>query len=800
MNFYFKLLLAGMSGIIFRLTAHAQTLSIHQEQSEFYSRFGTLSEKQWDAVRQSRGERAPAGLSKESTVACQLNKRVYGWNPYWMGSAYQNYDWDLLSDLCHFSYEVDASTGNPVTTHNWLTDAAVTAAQNNGVKVSLCATLFSNHATFLNSASARQNFISTMISLVQQRSASGCNIDFEGVPLAQSTNFTSFMTDLCNQMHAAIPNSEVSIALPAVDWSNVYNVSAMSGLVDLFIIMGYDYYWAGSATAGPTDPLYNFDPGYNYTLSKSVTFYLNKGVVKSKLLLGLPYYGREWPVSAANPPASTTANGVARTYNFVRNNASGNYSAPKWDANSSSQYFAFNNGGWNHCFINSSYSMGKRFDLVNQTGIGGIGIWALGQDDGYTDFWDIIRDRFSDCGTIPCKDTIYDKGGPNRNYYDFEDYTFTIAPQGATSIQLNFLSFNTEASYDIVYLYDGPTTASPLIGSYSGTNSPGSINSSGGSLTIRHTSDNATTGPGWSAVWNCSTSPPSGLTVLQYNCPTIGVNLSWTNAGNGWFIDVSPDSTFANYWNKNVSNLTSVGCPGGFANISIPTDYLQFRPATKYFWRIWDGSNHVYGTPFITPICNTIDSSCTGTMDDPGGPSAAYGGNQDYIYTIAPLFAASVTMNFSAFDLEAGFDSLYIHDGASIASSLLGAFTGTNSPGTISSTAGPITLHFISDPFVNNAGFSATWTCLQNTGSHELSEQPGVRVEPNPMQEKATVHFNAFGNGEINMEILDLTGRTVDIKKIRSGDALLKGGLDNGIYLLRFAGPAGTVTQKLIIR
>jgi hypothetical protein len=141
---------------------------------------------------------------------------------------------------------------------------------------------------------------------------------------------------------------------------------------------------------------------------------------------------------------------------------------------------------------------------VNQFGIGGIGIWALGYDDGYNDFWNLIQNKFSSCAVVPCTDTIYDMGGPNRNYYDNENYTYTIAPTGSTGVTLNFTSFATELNYDTLWIYDGASTASPLIGFYHGTASPGIVTSSGGALTIRYKSDLATEAAGWEAIWNCS--------------------------------------------------------------------------------------------------------------------------------------------------------------------------------------------------------------------------------------------------------------------------------------------------------
>ena len=57
-------------------------------------------------------------------------------------------------------------------------------------------------------------------------------------------------------------------------------------------------------------------------LAKSITHYLNKGATKSKLLLGLPWYGREWETVASTAPSATTGGFTSsRTYAYVKNNA-----------------------------------------------------------------------------------------------------------------------------------------------------------------------------------------------------------------------------------------------------------------------------------------------------------------------------------------------------------------------------------------------------------------------------------------------------------------------------------------------
>lgn len=489
------------------------SISIHQQQLEYYNSLGHSTE--W----YEQNVNTEIHNNVQPKVGCTPNKVVYGWHPYWVGSAYNNYDWSLLTHFSFFSYEVNPANGNALNTHGWATSSAVDAALANGVKVTLCVTLFggTDLTTFLTNSTSKQTLITNLINMVQSRGAHGVNIDFEGLPASQTTNFANFMVDLSNQMHLAIPGSEVSTVLYAVDWSNVFDFATMEPEVDHYIVMGYAYYYQGSGNTGPCDPLYHFGSTYNYTLSKTTTDYIEDGCPRSKLVMGLPYYGYEWPTSSLAIPSSTTGSGVARTYDYVMTNSSGNYSAANhtWDADSYTDIYTFNSGGNKECFITLEDGFRKRLQHINTSGIAGIGIWALGYDDGYTELWDGISDFMTECYEDSCSGMIHDFGGPSKNYYNYEDYTWTIAPPNATSIDVSFSSFNVELNYDYLYIYDGPTTASPLIGTYTGTNSPGNFSTSSGSVTFRFTSDLSTVAPGFLASYSCVTDATPPLTSIS---------------------------------------------------------------------------------------------------------------------------------------------------------------------------------------------------------------------------------------------------------------------------------------------
>lgn len=509
--------------LLLPLSFSAQQSTV-QEQSQHYKNFSLTKETQWDSLNTvENGAVYQSNLIQAKTsTTCTLKKKVYGWHPYWVGSVYTNYDWSMLSDFCYFDYSVSPTTGNNTNaSFAWASSAAVTAAITNSVNVHFCATLFASHSTFWGSSTAQQTFITNAINLLSSRPGSnGINIDFEGMGSADKTPFTTFMTNLCNQVHAANANYKVTMALYAVDWSGTFDMPALNAVVDNFIIMGYDYYYSGSSQAGPEAPLYNFQTGYNQTLSKSITYYLKQGASKNKLLLGLPWYGREWETLAATAPSNTTGGFTSsRTYNYVRNN-SGTYSAANknWDSNSFNPFYSYQSAGaWRQCWIDDNYSYSRKFDMVNQRGIGGIGIWALGYDDGYSDLWNLIKDKFSTCATVACTDSIFDMGGPGRNYYDNENYVYTIAPTGASKVNLNFSYVKTEVNFDTLFVYDGNSITSPTLGIYTGTTSTSfSLTSNTPSVTIRFKSDGGTNSAGYKAIWSCiqdNTIPTTQITT-----------------------------------------------------------------------------------------------------------------------------------------------------------------------------------------------------------------------------------------------------------------------------------------------
>jgi PKD repeat protein len=117
--------------------------------------------------------------------------------------------------------------------------------------------------------------------------------------------------------------------------------------------------------------------------------------------------------------------------------------------------------------------------------------------------------------------------------------------------------------------------------------------------------------------------------------------------------------------------------------------------------------------PFVAPAANTTAS---GTIYDTGGASGNYTDDEREFYLIQPTGASNVTINFNQFDIEDSWDYLLVYDGATPSASLLGTFTGTTNPGTISSTGGALLIEFRSDCATSQAGYEITWSSTNSGG------------------------------------------------------------------------------------
>lgn len=184
-------------------------------------------------------------------------------------------------------------------------------------------------------------------------------------------------------------------------------------------------------------------------------------------------------------------------------------------------------------------------------------------------------------------------------------------------------------------------------------------------------------------------------------------------------------------------------------------------------------------------IILTDGDYCNGDVfTDTGGVTYSYGSMQHLIKTFYPSDdSEGLTMTFNEFDLEDGYDLMTIHDGPSIDSPIFtngNELTGNLDPISFESTdpTGSITVEFISDPYVNNQGWEASFTCT-SLGIDEINKINGLTIYPNPAKNQLTVQskaemqsirlFNLTGKLIIELKHTNATQRQLDINQLSSG-------------------------------
>ncbi|MBU1720291.1 MAG: T9SS type A sorting domain-containing protein, partial [Bacteroidetes bacterium] len=103
-----------------------------------------------------------------------------------------------------------------------------------------------------------------------------------------------------------------------------------------------------------------------------------------------------------------------------------------------------------------------------------------------------------------CSGVIYDNGINNDYQASSNGYTTLYPGVTGNKIRITFTEFTTDLCCDILYIYNGPTTTSPLIGAY--LTNPGAIEATNidGALTLKFVSDASNQTSGFAAEVECA--------------------------------------------------------------------------------------------------------------------------------------------------------------------------------------------------------------------------------------------------------------------------------------------------------
>lgn len=288
---------------------------------------------------------------------------------------------------------------------------------------------------------------------------------------------------------------------------------------------------------------------------------------------------------------------------------------------------------------------------------------------------------------------------------------------------------------------------------------------------------------------NCTTSCPTSITNLNI------ANITQTSA-NATFTDAASTS-----WKYKLTTIDGTVVSSGNANTP-SFNFASLQPATYYKLNV--GTDCSGPNAFqISRLFLTDGAWCDGTQfTDTGGSAGQYKDNEELVKTFYPTSGSSMTMTFTTFDLEQGYDFMYVYNGPSTASPLFtngNNLSGTTVPGPFTSTdpSGAITVRFISDGGVTGNGWNVNFSCKVLAVEDINIKNNSIDIYPNPAKNMITLSSKERLKG---YKIYDEAGRLI------ISDSSLKGNkkevdlssIQTGNYVITIETEKQTINKKLI--
>ncbi len=223
-------------------------------------------------------------------------------------------------------------------------------------------------------------FIDQILDLARDSRYAGINIDLESIAYSDDiasdrAAFTAFIEELAGKLHAMHKQLVISVPAKAADspdddWAYPYDLAALGKAADYLQLMTYDQHgpWG---EPGPVSAL---------DWTEECTAYTASLVDPAKLLIGLPAYAYDWDTT--DPQAEV---GELKWTDIPALLARPGAQTGR-DSASASPYLTYTENMHAHVvWYEDAASLHSKANLVSRYKLGGLSVWALGQED--ESFW-----------------------------------------------------------------------------------------------------------------------------------------------------------------------------------------------------------------------------------------------------------------------------------------------------------------------------------------------------------------------------------------------------------------------------
>ena len=224
-----------------------------------------------------------------------------------------------------------------------------------------------------SSPSASGALSSALIPLLDAKSLDGVNFDFEGNGSGDQAGLTNLITSVSSALRAADPHWQITMdtyASSAGDAGGFYNIPALAPAVDAFFVMDYELNLQGTSSAA--SPLTSGQFSSLTTLQQYTS-----AVPASKVILGVPFFGIDWPTNNG-----TMAANAAGGANDIPDSQAAANGPEYWDPVTDTAWTSYQVGNqWHESYYEGLNGLFDISQLVAHYNARGVGIWALGMEN-----------------------------------------------------------------------------------------------------------------------------------------------------------------------------------------------------------------------------------------------------------------------------------------------------------------------------------------------------------------------------------------------------------------------------------
>jgi chitinase len=375
------------------------------------------------------------GLCKNS----KLSKSIIVYYPEWKYYDFppKNIPFNKLTHINYAFAEIDSNDYSLDYDSSRFLELVETAHEKNkNIKVLMSIggwTGSKYYSKMASSSSRRSKFVKSVKRMLEASDADGIDIDWEypGTSGAYDDNFdaendTNNLLKLLKELREAIGSSKIiSAAVPfntfEVDSRPLKDMSEFAELFDYVNIMAYDFAGSWSTVTSHQSSLYSISEDDNgYSLSGAVSNWINANFPSSKIVVGIPAYGRSWISGSSSNngylqrPSNSHPKGDEEDYidssskrysstwkyknirkaivKSTYKNSSGDW-IRIWDSKSSVP-FLFNTNTRQFITYDDPESVSLKADYVINKNLGGMMMWEIEEDTQDSELISTIYEKF----------------------------------------------------------------------------------------------------------------------------------------------------------------------------------------------------------------------------------------------------------------------------------------------------------------------------------------------------------------------------------------------------------------------